>query len=457
MEVDVKETSAAGDTSDGAVNAHEERGDESDVKDTVMNITTENTAGDSCSISNNSIADGNTLPEASEKMSEQDSDVLIPVHDKLGSASDEKSEELKAPEAVETDAEMTDVSEAVPSSGNGVTSVTTITEMVQKSSPVKDVPMLEPTIKKEDEDEQKEEHLEQPQQQASAVSDLTAHLAATAVEPKHEDPGGADALSTLASAALGCNQAPTDTPAVKQRDETENSTANKKKESSEWYDVGIIRGTNFTVSKFFIPPEGYEDDRPVTEFLRGLEPDFSKHTEMKLEPGTAYKFRIAAINSRGQGPWSEVSAFKTCLPGYPGAPSAIKISKSLEGAHLSWEPPPRTCGPILEYAVYLAVRSTQSDPKVQPGQPSQLAFVRVYCGATNQCTVGNASLAAAHIDTTTKPAIIFRIAARNDKGYGPATQVRWLQDAAAQMKVGAMKRGQTRSHVGLKRTRDEMS
>ncbi|XP_047119960.1 host cell factor 1-like isoform X2 [Schistocerca piceifrons] len=456
MEVDVKETSAAGDTSDGAVNAHEERGDESDVKDTVMNITTENTAGDNCSISNNSIADGNTLPEASEKMSEQDSDVSITVHDKLGSASDEKSEELKAPEAVETDAEMTDVSEAVPSSGNGATSVTTITEMVQKSSPVKDVPMLEPTIKKEDEDEQKEEHLEQPQQQASAVSDLTAHLAATAVEPKHEDPGGADALSTLASAALGCNQAPTDTPAV-QTDETENSTANKKKESSEWYDVGIIRGTNFTVSKFFIPPEGYEDDRPVTEFLRGLEPDFSKHTEMKLEPGTAYKFRIAAINSRGQGPWSEVSAFKTCLPGYPGAPSAIKISKSLEGAHLSWEPPPRTCGPILEYAVYLAVRSTQSDPKVQPGQPSQLAFVRVYCGATNQCTVGNASLAAAHIDTTTKPAIIFRIAARNDKGYGPATQVRWLQDAAAQMKVGAMKRGQTRSHVGLKRTRDEMS
>ncbi|XP_047002165.1 host cell factor 1-like isoform X2 [Schistocerca americana] len=456
MEVDVKETSAAGDTSDGAVNAHEERGDESDVKDTVMNITTENTAGDNCSVSNNSIADGNTLPEASEKMSEQDSDVSITVHDKLGSASDEKSEELKAPEAVETDAEMTDVSEAVPSSGNGATSVTTITEMVQKSSPVKDVPMLEPTIKKEDEDEQKEEHLEQPQQQASAVSDLTAHLAATAVEPKHEDPGGADALSTLASAALGCNQAPTDTPAV-QRDETENSTANKKKESSEWYDVGIIRGTNFTVSKFFIPPEGYEDDRPVTEFLRGLEPDFSKHTELKLEPGTAYKFRIAAINSRGQGPWSEVSAFKTCLPGYPGAPSAIKISKSLEGAHLSWEPPPRTCGPILEYAVYLAVRSTQSDPKVQPGQPSQLAFVRVYCGATNQCTVGNASLAAAHIDTTTKPAIIFRIAARNDKGYGPATQVRWLQDAAAQMKVGAMKRGQTRSHVGLKRTRDEMS
>jgi len=58
-----------------------------------------------------------------------------------------------------------------------------------------------------------------------------------------------------------------------------------------------------------------------------------------------------------------------------------------------------------------------------------LAFVRVFCGPSAQCVVPNSSLAAAHIDTTTKPAIIFRIAARNDKGYGPATQVRWLQDA----------------------------
>lgn len=58
---------------------------------------------------------------------------------------------------------------------------------------------------------------------------------------------------------------------------------------------------------------------------------------------------------------------------------------------------------------------------------SQLAFVRVYCGPSNSCVVPNSSLAAAHLDTTTKAAIIFRIAAKNDKGYGPATQVRWLQ------------------------------
>lgn len=129
----------------------------------------------------------------------------------------------------------------------------------------------------------------------------------------------------------------------------------------------------------------------------------------------------------------QVSAFKTCLPGFPGAPSAIKISKSSEGAQLSWEPPPSNLGPILEYSVYLAVRSASATPN-NTGEattvattPTQLAFIRVYCGPTNACSVPNSSLSAAHVDTTTKPAIIFRIAARNDKGYGPATQVRWLQ------------------------------
>lgn len=58
-----------------------------------------------------------------------------------------------------------------------------------------------------------------------------------------------------------------------------------------------------------------------------LLPDLSNLQKQELQPGTAYKFRVAAINACGRGPWSEVSAFKTCLPGYPGAPSAIKISK----------------------------------------------------------------------------------------------------------------------------------
>jgi len=81
--------------------------------------------------------------------------------------------------------------------------------------------------------------------------------------------------------------------------------------------------------------------------------------------------------------------------------------------------------------------ATTNQQTTVTSNPNQLAFVRVYCGRNPSCTVGNVHLQTAHIDTATKPAIIFRIAARNDKGYGPATQVRWLQDNAGQTTGGA--------------------
>ncbi|XP_010573570.1 PREDICTED: host cell factor 1-like, partial [Haliaeetus leucocephalus] len=56
-------------------------------------------------------------------------------------------------------------------------------------------------------------------------------------------------------------------------------------------------------------------------------PDHSQLRRQELQPGTAYKFRVAGLNACGRGPFSDLSAFKTCLPGFPGAPCAIKISK----------------------------------------------------------------------------------------------------------------------------------
>jgi host cell factor len=207
-------------------------------------------------------------------------------------------------------------------------------------------------------------------------------------------------------------------------DELSNSLEEKKPDE-KWFDVGIIKGTTCTVSSFYLSNGNESGDVDI-------EGDENILKKLDLKPGTAYKFRVAGINACGRGPWSEVSAFKTCMPGFPGAPSAIKISKSNDGAHLSWEPPSLSTGDIIEYSVYLAVKSAATSTgtgtsKTVSSSPNQLAFVRVFCGPQAQCVVPNSSLAAAHIDTTTKPAIIFRIAARNDKGYGPATQVRWLQ------------------------------
>ncbi|XP_078075802.1 host cell factor 1-like isoform X2 [Mustelus asterias] len=207
-----------------------------------------------------------------------------------------------------------------------------------------------------------------------------------------------------------------------------------KKEGNAWYDVGIIKGTNSVVTHYHLPPEG-----SLGEDASANTPDYSMLKKQELLPGTAYKFRVAGINACGRGSFSEICAFKTCLPGFPGAPSAIKITKSVDGAHLTWEPPATTAGKILEYSVYLAVRSIQVTES-KSGSPAQLAFMRVYCGAKPSCVVSSSHLANAHIDCTTKPAIIFRIAARNEKGYGPATQVRWLQDTGVQGSKGTVKR-----------------
>lgn len=76
----------------------------------------------------------------------------------------------------------------------------------------------------------------------------------------------------------------------------------------------------------------------------------------------------------------------------------------------------------------MAVRSASQGSQPVTTNQAQLAFVRVFCGPTNKCVVPTSSLASAHIDTTTKPAIIFRIAAKNSKGYGPATQVSSLKN-----------------------------
>nr|XP_060498856.1 host cell factor 1 isoform X5 [Panthera onca] len=198
------------------------------------------------------------------------------------------------------------------------------------------------------------------------------------------------------------------------------------KKENQWFDVGVIKGTNVMVTHYFLPP----DDAIPSDDDSGAVPDYSQLKKQELQPGTAYKFRVAGVNACGRGPFSEISAFKTCLPGFPGAPCAIKISKSPDGAHLTWEPPSVTSGKIIEYSVYLAIQSSQAGGEPKSSAPAQLAFMRVYCGPSPSCLVQSSSLSNAHIDYTTKPAIIFRIAARNEKGYGPATQVRWLQETS---------------------------
>ncbi|XP_075810744.1 host cell factor 2 isoform X2 [Microtus pennsylvanicus] len=191
------------------------------------------------------------------------------------------------------------------------------------------------------------------------------------------------------------------------------------KTEHQWCDVGIFKNNTALVSQFYLLPKGKQS---MSKVGNADVPDYSLLKKQDLIPGTVYKFRVAAINGCGIGPFSKISEFKTCIPGFPGAPSTVRISKNVEGIHLSWEPPTSPSGNILEYSAYLAIRTAQMQDN-----PSQLVFMRIYCGLRTSCVVTSGQLANAHIDYTSRPAVVFRISAKNDKGYGPATQVRWLQ------------------------------
>ncbi|XP_077121764.1 host cell factor 2 isoform X1 [Ranitomeya variabilis] len=187
-----------------------------------------------------------------------------------------------------------------------------------------------------------------------------------------------------------------------------------------WYDVGIFQSNSAVVTHFFLLP-----DSSQSSTNKGGDVDFSDYMILKkhdLWPGSVYRFRVAAINGRGIGPFSKITQFKTCIPGFPGAPSSVKVTKSTDCVHISWESPSSPTGNILEYSAYLAIRT--SLPEAQ----NQLAFVKIYSGLETSCTVTASQLANAHVDCSSRPAVVFRISAKNEKGYGPAIQVRWLQE-----------------------------
>ncbi|KAL7072380.1 hypothetical protein ACQ4LE_008714 [Meloidogyne hapla] len=198
-------------------------------------------------------------------------------------------------------------------------------------------------------------------------------------------------------------------------------SSTQQQSMDNWCDVATLNENKCLVTQYLAPMDGNEQVY-YQQFTQdqGISPSTQDYRKIVgLEPGFVYRFRVCAFNSVGQSKWSPVNSFRTCIPGFPGAPSSIKITKGADGAIISWEPPQTTNGDIVEYSVYLAMRSASY------GQP---AFVPVYIGPAPNCMVNHQNLQLAHIDTSPKPAIIFRIAARNDKGYGPATQVRWLQD-----------------------------
>ncbi|XP_030005025.1 host cell factor 2 isoform X3 [Sphaeramia orbicularis] len=232
-----------------------------------------------------------------------------------------------------------------------------------------------------------------------------------------------------------------ETSSAKVSSSTESVTGDKTQQvlqnpdEAVWFDVGVFRTLFSEVSHYYLPADNDQATaaisiRPTNTKERKLPgpQDYQDREKRELTPGQTYRFRVAGINCFGQGDYSPVSEFKTCQPGFPGAPSAVKITKANDSVHITWEAPSSTSGRILEYSMYMAVRKSRSTSSERPGQ---MAFIRIYRGTKMSCSVSSSHLDNAHIDcsASNRPAVVFRIAAKNEQGYGPATQIRWIQGA----------------------------
>ncbi|XP_070848652.1 host cell factor 2 isoform X1 [Chaetodon trifascialis] len=214
----------------------------------------------------------------------------------------------------------------------------------------------------------------------------------------------------------------------------EKTTDQQNPDEAVWFDVGVFKTLFSEVSHYFVPADGDQAPGSISSRASNAKErklpgpqDYQGREKQELAPGQTYRFRVAGINCFGKGDFSPVSEFKTCQPGFPGAPSAVKITKANDSVHITWEAPSSPSGRILEYSMYMAVRKNRSNSSERPGQ---MAFIRIYRGTKTSCTVSSTHMDNAHIDcsASNRPAVVFRIAAKNEQGYGPATQIRWIQD-----------------------------
>lgn len=133
-------------------------------------------------------------------------------------------------------------------------------------------------------------------------------------------------------------------------------------------------------------------------------PEYVNKSKIDIQSGTGYKLPVAAINACGRGEWSEISAYKTYLPGYPSALFAIKIIKVSEVVTLKWEISSTSNSKILEYSVCLAIKNTKEVlPLGSKSVATNSNFFRVYCGSHNFTIISHESLGIALINRTNKP------------------------------------------------------
>ncbi|XP_069694519.1 microtubule-associated protein 1B-like isoform X2 [Periplaneta americana] len=170
--------------------------------------------------------------------------------------------------------------------------------------------------------------------------------------------------------------------------------------------------------------EKEEFTRPASKKLKkSSEKEEFKHSASKTQKkcrkhGKEKKNKRAALDSE------KVSVFETCPEGTPEIISGVEIYRTVVGVRFRWKALPTKAGESIEYSIYLAVRAISG---IIQEQNYTMVFVPVYCGRKNEYVLPMTLLSIAYLDdSTTEPAFLIKVVARNKVGYGPCCKVKWF-------------------------------
>ncbi|KAF0991793.1 hypothetical protein HZS_571, partial [Henneguya salminicola] len=187
----------------------------------------------------------------------------------------------------------------------------------------------------------------------------------------------------------------------------------------KWFESIIVSEPKSCISQFYIDSNFEKANNSRSSVNR---------RNIPLEPNYTYRLRIASVNSCGIGGFSLPLTFSTCAPGLPGPPSNVKIIRVCKGSntYLIWST--ALNNEVIEYSVYISKPITPET--VIPFNVLHLKFVyeQIYQGKETKCLLSPSDDSFELGENSCHPYLMLRIVAKNSKGYGPVTQIRWLKN-----------------------------
>ena len=141
-------------------------------------------------------------------------------------------------------------------------------------------------------------------------------------------------------------------------------------------------------------------------------------SEVPLAKASNYEIRIRGENALGSGPWTQTN-FKTVVPGLPSSPVDVDINvKDRDFINLKWNSVDAGKADV-QFCIFIATRA------VQKNAAKNVVWKKIWMNRECKATIARNDSNCVNMLIENGKTAQFRIAAKNSKGFGPATQIKF--------------------------------